>query len=459
MGIFDRFRRPQPQQKALSTGFLALLNGQGNGGRERLNANSSYADMMRLAYAQNATARACVDIISQSVGSVNWLYYRGSGNAGMKALDAAAQELDELDERHPIVAMLEEPNNEQARSEWLQQFVMHYLLAGNAYCYSAIDVKGSRPRKSQLWWLDPDATKPLDRQRAGDPRRYEYRPQGNGGASTQVFTSEQVNHIKTSGVMQDKGIAPAMAAVEAINQNNLARRWNSDLLSNSGRPSAVGKWNGAYELSDEQMQDRAQQIAPFFRPENAGKFLFTQFTDIQQYGMTPEQMGYIEGMKESMREICRAFRVPSQLLGDNEASTYSNYQEARKSLYQDVVIPITETLAGSLQRWFRIWEPGLLIQPDVDNIEALSEDAKDRFERANVAGFLTINERRLLAGYEPLDGLQGDMVLVAAGLMPLDQLAMASEYTGDVMPSSEPDEATDAEQSADEDEAEGGAVA
>lgn len=456
MGILDRFRRPQPKQaKALSSGFLALLSGEGSG-RERLNANSSYADMVRLAYAQNATARACIDIIAQSVGSVNWLYYRGSGTGGTKGLDAAAQELNELDERHPIVAMLEAPNSEQSKAEWLQQFVMHYLLAGNAFCYSAIDVTGTRPRRSQLWWLDPDAVRVLEREQAGDPRRYEYRP---SEGKAQVFTSEQVSHIKTSGVMNDRGIPAARAAIEAINQNNLARRWNSDLLSNSGRPSAVGKWMGGYELTDEQMQDRAQQIAPFFRPENAGKFLFTQFTDIQQYGMTPEQMGYIEGMKESMREICRAFRVPSQLLGDNEASTYSNYQEARKSLYQDVVIPISETLMGAMQRWLRVWEPGLLIQPDVDNIEALSEDAKDRFERANVAGFLTINERRLLAGYEPLDGMQGDMVLVAAGLMPLDQLALASEYTGDVMPDSEPEQSSDAEEATDTNGAEGGAAA
>lgn len=467
MGIFDRFRRPQPDSKplaakSLSTGFLALLGGEGQGGRERLTGASTYADMLRLGYGQNATVRSCIDLIAQGLGSVNWLYYRGKGNSAVKALDAAAEELDELDDRHPIVAMLEEPNNEQARSEWLQQFVLNYMLAGNAYCYSAIEVAGSRPRQSELWWLDPDAVNVMKRERAGDPKRFEYRP---NGALKQVFTAEQVQQIKAGATVDEKGVPPARAAVEAINQNNLARRWNSDLLGNSGRPSAVGKWNGGYELSDEQMQDRAQQIAPFFKPENAGKFLFTQFTDIQQFGMTPEQMGYLEGIKDSMREICRAFRVPPQLLGDNEASTYSNYKEARKSLYQEVIIPMSETLALTMQRWFRVWEPGLMIVADVDSIEALGEAANDKFTRANTAQFLTVDERRLMANYDAVGPeAGGDLILVPAGLVPLNQVALAASYSGDVMPDmtggndSEPEQLTEGEQSTDEEEAASGAV-
>ena len=455
MSIFDRFKRqPRPQRaKGANYGdwYSILVGSTPASNRKRLTTDSKYADFLQVGYSQNATVRACIDLMAQSVGSVVWLYYKDKSGKGLKALDAA-EDLDELDQRHPIVDMLENPNPEQGKPEWLQQYVLHYVLAGNCYLYSALDVKGSTPRKSQLWWLDPDYVEPQARQRAGDPISYEYAPTG---ASKQMFTSEQVLHIKAGGVVDGKGIAAAVAAAEAINQNNLARLWNSDLLSNSGRPSAIGKWGGAYELTDEQMQDRAQQLAPFFKPENAGKFLFTQFTDIQQFGMTPEQMGYIEGIKESMREICRAFRVPSQLLGDNEASTYSNYQEARKSLYHEVIIPMTETLMANTQRWFRAWEPGLLIMPDVDSIEALQEDANARFDRANAAQFLTINERRLLANYEPLEQ-GGDVVLVAAGLMPLEQVTMTG-WTGDTMPSAddEPDEQTEAEEAADEDEAQG----
>ena len=428
-----------------------ILVGGSASDRRRLGQDSTYADFMTLGYARNATVRSCVDLLAQAVGSVNYLYYKGKGTKATKALDSA-DELDELDERHPIVEMLEEPNSEQGRAEWLQQYVMYMTLGGNAYLFSALDVTGNRPRKSELWWLDPDAVEPQARKRAGEPRVYVYRPEGG---QEQRFTAEQVLHIKAGGT-GDEGTAPALAAAEAINQNNLARLWNSDLLSNSGRPSAIGKWTGAYELDEAQMQAKAQELASFFKPENSGKFLFTQLTDIQLLGLTPEQMAYVEGLKESMREICRAFRVPSQLLGDSDSATYSNYREARKSLYHEVVIPYSEMLTSALQRWLRVWEPGLIIVPDTDNIEALQEDANARFERANAAQFLTVNERRLLSGYDALEE-GGDVVLVPAGLMPLDQLTLAAEYTGDVMPGreEEPEEAeqTEAEQAEDEDEA------
>jgi hypothetical protein len=62
------------------------------------------------------------------------------------------------------------------------------------------------------------------------------------------------------------------------------------------------------------------------------------------------------------------------------------------------------------------------IKPDVDTIPAIAEKRLKMWEMANASTDLTINERRELKGYGPIDG--GDVVLVASSQIPLSEAAM-----------------------------------
>jgi hypothetical protein len=65
---------------------------------------------------------------------------------------------------------------------------------------------------------------------------------------------------------------------------------------------------------------------------------------------------------------------------------------------------------------------GVEIKADVDSIPAIAEKRLSMWQMADQSRDLTINERRALKGYGPIDG--GDVLFVSAAEIPL---SMASE--------------------------------
>jgi hypothetical protein len=122
-----------------------------------------------------------------------------------------------------------------------------------------------------------------------------------------------------------------------------------------------------------------------------------------------------------MRGICAVFNVWSGLLGDTESSTYANYQEGRKALYQEAVLPLMDIYRDDLQSWLvPRYGDRLKLDYDRDSIEALQEDRAIKYGYLSAANWLRVNEKREAAGYEDID--EGDVVLVPISEVPLDSV-------------------------------------
>ena len=96
--------------------------------------------------------------------------------------------------------------------------------------------------------------------------------------------------------------------------------------------------------------------------------------------------------------------VPLPLI-DNDASTFNNLEQAKERLYTDTVIPIMREVLASLNNWLLPrYGDGLELRLDLDTIPALEALRERMFQRAVTAyreGLLTIQEARVLMGYEP----------------------------------------------------------
>jgi phage portal protein BeeE len=114
--------------------------------------------------------------------------------------------------------------------------------------------------------------------------------------------------------------------------------------------------------------------------------------------------------------VCLALGVPPQLLGIPGDNTYSNYQEARLAFWEDTVMPLLDMIGEDWNAW--LGEPqGVYIKPDLDQIPAIADKRNTLWDMADRATDLTINERRAMKGYEPIQG--GDVLLVGLGQVPL----------------------------------------
>ena len=99
--------------------------------------------------------------------------------------------------------------------------------------------------------------------------------------------------------------------------------------------------------------------------------------------------------------------MPPLLLGLPGDNTYSNYQEANRTFWRQTLIPLAARTAKALSGWLGA---GLVLRPDLDQLDALAPDREALWARLDGASFLTDDEKRAEAGYGPRAGGDGGLV-------------------------------------------------
>jgi hypothetical protein len=122
-------------------------------------------------------------------------------------------------------------------------------------------------------------------------------------------------------------------------------------------------------------------------------------------------MDFIEAKHVAAREIALALGVPPMLLGIPGDNTYSNYQEANRSLWRQTILPLATRTAKALSQWLSpAYGAPLELRPDLDAIEALTPEREALWSRVEKATFLTQNEKRAAVGYGPLEESGNDLI-------------------------------------------------
>jgi HK97 family phage portal protein len=225
------------------------------------------------------------------------------------------------------------------------------------------------------------------------------------------------------------GMSPVEASAYSIDQHNEAMQWMQALLQNSARPSGAMVMGNNETLSDEAFNRLKSQIdEQYSGSRNAGRPMMLEGgLDWKPMGLSPTDMGIIEAKNAAARDIALGFGVPPQLLGIPGDNTYSNYAEARLAFWEDTVVPLLDWVAQDWSEWLTGGE--LMLKPDLDQIPAIVEKRQTLWDMADRATDLTINERRELKGYKPIEG--GDALLVNSSQISLD---MATEPLPDPEP-------------------------
>ena len=376
------------------------LTGWLNMGAPEVLIGRSYSGQAQVGYS-NPYVYKCINVRAKAMGSIPWLLYRGE------------KELED----HPLLSLLSRPNPRDGGSRFIQDLVGYKLLNGNAYIY-APPVTRTYPR--ELYALRPDMTQLIE----GDAQHPVAGYQFSGRHGSMHIAPEDILHWKSFNPLDElRGMSPLLAAALSVQMNSDARAWDVALLQNGGKSSGTVTTDG--QLTDKQRKALREQLkAKHGGPRNAGKIMVMEGgMHWEQMGMTAVEMDWIEGLKLSSREICIALDVPPELVGDSANKTYSNYQEARKALYQETVDPDMCDLRDELNRWLVPKFGGdLYLDFDKDSIDALAENRNELWTRLNATSWLTINEKRAAAGYEPI-GAEGDVILVPATNLPLDMAA------------------------------------
>jgi HK97 family phage portal protein len=377
-----------PERKA-ATGFVALhASGEAHWTRR------DYAALAREGFMRNPVVHRSVRLIAETASAIPWLLYEGD---------------DELD-THPMLKLLQRPNQRQAGATFLEALYGHLLLSGNAY----LEMIAASGDARELHLLRPDRVSVLT-DAAGWPTALEYREgsakrrvgvgQAGEGPSAHRQAQSSGLHLSLFHPLDDHyGFAPLEAALMALDTHNAAGRWNKALLDNSARPSGAlvyaPKEGG--NLTDEQFDRlKAELEDGYSGAARAGRPLLLEGgLDWKAMGLTPKDMDFIEAKRAAARDIALAFGVPPMLLGIPGDNTYANYQEANRAFYRMTVLPLVARTAKELSAWLTpAFGEELRLWYDADTVEGLSGERDALWARVGAASFLTDDEKRQAVGY------------------------------------------------------------
>ena len=402
MALRDWLARALGVEVKASTTTQAIVRGM----PEALWAPRDYQTFSREGYQQNPWVYACITEIARGIAGIPWRLYRGTG--GRDAL----REIED----HPLLRLLRRPNPEQGYAAWAEQLVSFMLISGNGYIEAVGPDRGA-PR--ELYALRPDRMRVLP-----DPalRVKGYRYEVN--AYRVDLDPQHCLHMKLFNPTDDwYGMSPLEAAARAIDQDNELSRYEVRLLQNQAMPGMVLRSQD--QLDDRQFDRLKQQIQQLYQgTDNVGRpMILDGGLEAQPLSFSPQDLVMDKSQLWTAQRICAAFGVPGELVGLMSA-TYQNRREARKALYTETILPLLDRIADDLNNWLvPQFGEALTLAYDADSIEALQEDREKLFKQIQSAEWLTVNEQRVMAGYD--ERPEGDVILAQANRVPLDQVGAA----------------------------------
>ncbi len=334
--------------------------------------------LAREGFERNAVGYRCVRMIAEAAASVPF---------------RSAQPNDEL------TVLMERPNREQAGPDLMETFYGHLMVTGDAYL-EAVSIDGE---VKELFVLRPDRMRALKGPR-GWPMAWEHRV----GSEVRRITREAdgfmaVLHLRLFHPSNDyEGQSPLEAAARAVDIHNAGGAWAKSLIDNAARPSGAIICSGMDDLSDTQREELKESLEQSYQgATNAGRPMLLQGgLEWKPMSLSPADMDFVEARHQAAREIALAFGVPPMLLGIPGDATYANYREANSAFWRLTVLPLVNRAARAISGWLGERVGGKLA-PDLDGVPAFQEERAAQWARIDAASFLSVEEKRKMAGVTP----------------------------------------------------------
>lgn len=370
----------------------------------------SYSDSknQQEGYNQNVIVFRCVQLIAEGVSKVPLVLFSN----GKKI------------ESHPLLDLLNKPNNTQSRKEFIQDLISQKLITGNAFveaAYPNLETEYTKQLPSYLYSLNP-ANVSIRKGANGLPSAYEYELNGSKVVfPVTILGDSNILHLKSFNPIDHwYGLSPIQPAGVNIDQVNNGNTWNSSLLKNGAKPSGALQTDG--NLTESQFERlKALKKDTFQGMHNTGELAVLEgglkFTP---FSLSPTDMDFANGIKMATQMIAFAFGVPYDLVNTDQAK-YENLERAYELLWDQAIEPNLKHLLSELNEWLvPRFGKGLELSFDEDSVGAIGTKRDRKRKSLDEISFMTINEKRRAMGLGDQPG--GDILLTELNKIPLDQV-------------------------------------
>lgn len=415
--FFDRFksRLNKNTQQSAQEYNRAIYNWLG---QSVIWNNESDDTYIKQGYQKNATVYSIINLITNAASTIPFQVYEKVNENDLKRYKSASSGMIDGDsllkanllkkralvelEGHPLHELLERPNATQSYATWIKELIAYRKLTGNGYIYGISPESGANAGKYRELYVMPSQIMEIVSGGLMQPVK-EYQIEYNG---TYKIPAEFICHIKDFNPYVDGtgshmyGQSPLQAGLRTLTTNNEATETGVKYLQNQTARGILMSEEG--DINEVQ----AQQLKDKFRKQhqgsgNAGDVLITpKKLSWVNFGLSAADLSLIEQYNASVKDLCNVYGVPVQLLNNTDSSTYNNMKEAKKALYQNVVIPELLKIRDELNRWLvPQFGDNLYLDFDFSAVPELQEETDKVVDQLSKAWWITPNEKRDAMSY------------------------------------------------------------
>ncbi len=356
----------------------------------------SIIDTANDGYKTNGWVRRCIDIIAAQASAPPWVVKNSDG---------------EIVEDHPLAMAFASPHPQMTRVQFMKVIVKWLELVGIAPI--RIFSEGS---VSRFGLVNPNRIRAVV-PTTGDLiySSFEVDLAGSGTFQTSPDYSIETMVIPrySDPINLGKGVGTLLSAALAVDQDNSQSEWNIAVMQNKGRVEDVF-------LTDQKL-DKAQgdtltariwqKIRGNIRQKLGKPLVLSNGLRYQRMGLTQQEVDFINSRKFNREEIAGIFGVPVQLLGSEEASTFSNFSAAMRVLWEGKIFDVLNTVRDEMNLFFitnNMLAEGEVFTYDTSRITALRDDESAKAETSHKYYQMGIPVKqisdKLALGYEQYNG-------------------------------------------------------
>jgi HK97 family phage portal protein len=331
--------------------------------------------------------------------------------------------LDYAPENSSLAKLIRKPNQTQTWRDMMELFRIFYFTQGEAFLARETPIGSKMP--TEVWVVPPYRMRHFVKD--GVIVAWEY-DMGNGKYRRWADnTFDDVLHVKMSNPQFDgkgkqlRGMSPLLAGLKSLQLDDFAiEAWLKSLENEGAKgiisPNHPDKTNW---LSPEQVKATEAKVQEKIHGyENKNKVVVSgmplQYTQI---GLSPDALNIINSLEKAGNDLCDLWGVPAVLFDPNP--TYQNQKEAGARFIRDVILPYLNKEEDALNRWlvepFRK-ERNYILDYDTSLFDELRITIQDREYLERI---LTLNEMRIIEGYDEIENPYANEVFVEQGKIPL----------------------------------------
>lgn len=365
-------------------------------------------------------------------------FYKNDTSNNQRVI-SKAMGMTELEE-HPLITLLEEPNEYQTGIELMEQFWYNYLY-GDGYLIALNDDDGpgtdSRKYKPTKLYA-PNRNRVLC-EKSNDRFNpiYRYIITLNNGEQL-VLDPSQVFHMKkwNPDLNEVQGYSFMTPAGKTVSKNEENQTAQGMAFINGGRGTLFSSdsiTDGTGQVVEKMTADQMSLLKEAMMRDYSGSLNNRKMNfvngkvEAQNYGDTLAEMELIDADTADWKDIYTVLGIPIVLGPVSDASTESNVKAGYKALVTNTIVPEARKFDMKFNRWVSPWFGSDIIA--CHDLTEFNELAPDLELLSKVYGkpTLTEDERRGLFNFDEMANGMGKVMLVPSGLMTLEQITEPME--------------------------------